>query len=785
MNIFSMEAEQSVLGACIISNHAVETATDILTAEDFFDRTNSQIFASITTIAGEGKEVDVVSLGEHMETHFGNGQLAYLMQLGDFVPSAANVKAYAKVVKDKSERRTVNGLLTSYIDMVSDGSAQLDNTLASLAEALGRTQGADSVLIRSANEILKSTVDKIDGRYRAETKISGLPTGIKALDDRFLGFADGDMIVLAGRPSMGKAQPLDSKILLSNGQFKRMGDIQVGDNLASVDGRGSKVVAIHPQGLRPTMKVTFSDGREVLCDEDHLWDVGSCRWDQRKIVQTKELMDLNSKSRLKGRISVPGFGGLFGASLNECVDPWLLGVILGDGSISFRRCAITNTSDYIYDRISKSLPEGCGISERNDNDTFYVNFRGKGNPVVEWLENEGLIGCRSYEKFIPEKYMTASVIERLGLAIGLIETDGTVEKTGAITYTTTSRRMADQMKRIVWSLGGRCSISSRIPKFTGADGSKKEGRRAYTLYITSQMIAASIAEPVRRSKVTRTKPYKTYITNVEYVESKECQCITVSHPTSLYITDGYIPTHNSVMAWQITLNTIIDNKKSVFFSLEMTADQLMERALANIGRIDLGQIKNPKEADEEFWPKMSRASAIIKDKPIIVDETPSLHINQICARARATHRKSPVRLVVVDHIHLVRADGQSREREIAHITSALKGLAKELDCPVIAVAQLNRGVEQRQNKRPMMSDLRDSGSIEQDADKILLMYRDDYYYPENSPQPGVLEVITGKYREGETGTDYLAAKLHQSRIADMSGDFKPKEQEQTQDGFEY
>jgi replicative DNA helicase len=246
---------------------------------------------------------------------------------------------------------------------------------------------------------------------------------------------------------------------------------------------------------------------------------------------------------------------------------------------------------------------------------------------------------------------------------------------------------------------------------------------------------------------------------------------------NLIVAAGRPSMGKSVLGMQIAYhNAIKSNKRSLVFSLEMTAEELIERATASTGSIHLDVFR---KGDAEKWGEHSSsiqmAIKTVAECPVLIDDTAGLHINQICARARAENRKHKLDLVVVDHIHIVNATAQSREREMASITGSLKALAKELGCPVLAIAQLNRGVEQRPDKRPTMSDLRDSGSIEQDADAVLLLYRDDYYYKEQSMNPGVIEIITGKHRGGETGTDYCSAQLHMSKIIDQVPNFQINE----------
>ena len=191
------------------------------------------------------------------------------------------------------------------------------------------------------------------------------------------------------------------------------------------------------------------------------------------------------------------------------------------------------------------------------------------------------------------------------------------------------------------------------------------------------------------------------------------------------------------------------------FSMEMGASQLAIRIVGSIGRIDQGRLRTGKLIDDE-WPRLSDAIERLKTVSLSIDETPGLTTSELRASARRLARScGKLGLVVVDYLQLMSGsgggDGENRATELGEISRGLKMLAKELQCPVIALSQLNRGVEQRTDKRPMMSDLRESGAIEQDADVSMFIYRDDYYNKE-SKEPGVAEIIIAKQRNGPTGT---------------------------------
>lgn len=198
-------------------------------------------------------------------------------------------------------------------------------------------------------------------------------------------------------------------------------------------------------------------------------------------------------------------------------------------------------------------------------------------------------------------------------------------------------------------------------------------------------------------------------------------------------------------------------KPVMVFSMEMSAEQLMMRLVSAVGKIDGRNIKRGELQDED-WQKLTNATQKLIDKPLFIDDTPALTPTEIRARVRKVQREfGEVGLVMVDYLQLMQVGGKSEGRtaEISEISRSLKGLAKEFNCPVIALSQLNRSLENRPNKRPQMSDLRESGAIEQDADIIMFIYRDEVYN-ENSEHKGIAEIIIGKHRSGPTDTVKLA-----------------------------
>jgi len=208
------------------------------------------------------------------------------------------------------------------------------------------------------------------------------------------------------------------------------------------------------------------------------------------------------------------------------------------------------------------------------------------------------------------------------------------------------------------------------------------------------------------------------------------------------------------------------------FSMEMPAEQIVMRMLSSLGRIDQGKVRSGKLGEED-WPRLTSTVSMLSEQKLLVDDSPSLSPNDVRTRARRVARdQGGIGLIMVDYLQLMRVPGMESNRvnEISEISRSLKALAKEMNCPVIALSQLNRSLEQRPNKRPVMSDLRESGAIEQDADIIMFIYRDEVYNPE-SPDAGTAEIIIGKQRNGPIGSIRLAFLGKYTRFEDLAPEY--------------
>ena len=248
------------------------------------------------------------------------------------------------------------------------------------------------------------------------------------------------------------------------------------------------------------------------------------------------------------------------------------------------------------------------------------------------------------------------------------------------------------------------------------------------------------------------------------------KCIEVAAADHLYLAGPTaIPTHNSTIGLDIMRSASIKNgMASVMFSLEMSKTEIVMRLMSAEARVKLSDMKSGKMSDED-WTRLARRMGEISEAPLFIDDSPNLTMMEIRAKARRLKQKHDLRLIVVDYLQLMSSGKkvESRQQEVSEFSRQLKLLAKEIDVPLIAISQLNRGPEQRTDKRPQVSDLRESGSLEQDADIVMLLHRPDAT-ERDDPRAGEADLILGKHRGGPTSTITVAHQLHYSRFVDMA-----------------
>jgi replicative DNA helicase len=837
----NIEAEEAILGGILLDPEAIGRVIDLLQPEMFYVAAHQEIFRTCLQLHSQSNPTDMMSvttwLSDRDLLEKVGGQ-SKIVQLCDRTVSAINVDYYAQLVAEKYMRRRLAEAGRETVNISYDTSVDLPQAL-DLAEQkiFGVTQSRVQQGLTLAGDILTKTFQELENRFNSlsttGTNMPGLSTGFYDLDSMTQGFQRSDLIIIAGRPSMGKCLTADSEIVLADGSIATIADLY--------HHRQAELLTLKPNwqfaftqpsayvddGIKPAFRITTRLGRCIESTLAHPY---------LTINGWRSLAELRSGDK----IAVPRNLAVFGkARLREC-EVKLLGYLLGDGGLTDATPEFTNTNPLLQQDFTESVQEFAKLKIRVDtaNGTrapslcISAERRGQPNHLTIWLRELGLWGKNSHAKFVPAIVFK---LERLQLALflnRLFATDGwacvLASGQSQLGYTSVSEKLARQIQHLLLRFGIVAQLKERAVKY------KSQLNQAWQLDITDAIsIKTFISEigifgkETNLERVQDALSTRRYQTNCDLVpvgiwqqiatakgneswlnlarragikgesnihvgvraptreclftlatalESQELQNIAAS---DIYwdeivaiesvgmkqVYDLTIPeTHNFVANDICVHNTAfslaaaykmagIHKLPIVIFSLEMSKEQLVYRLLANASRIDSSRLRSGQISEHE-WGSIANAISTLSDLPIYIDDAPNPSIMELRSKARRlqSEKGGALGLVLIDYLQLMEGSGSdNRVQELSRITRSLKGLARELQVPVIALSQLSRGVEARTNKRPMLSDLRESGSIEQDADLVINLYRDEYYNPD-SPDRGIAEVIIAKHRNGPVGT---------------------------------
>jgi replicative DNA helicase len=373
-------------------------------------------------------------------------------------------------------------------------------------------------------------------------------------------------------------------------------------------------------------------------------------------------------------------------------------------------------------------------------------------------------------KHIPAMYLRGSQAQRRALLAGLLDTDGTVTAGGSVQFSVTSLRLAQNVRELILSFGYRCGWSQKPVRGARADSSI-----AYTITFTTtdDVFRLGRKREVHRDRRPEKMTQRTrerFITAVRSVQSVPVRCVQVDSTDHMYLAGrAMIPTHNSTLALDFARAAAIKHgMTTVIFSLEMGRNEITMRLLSAEARVPMHTMRTGQMNDDD-WARLARRMSEVADAPLFIDDSPNMSLMEIRAKCRRLKQRHDLKFVIIDYLQLMSSPKrvESRQQEVSEMSRSLKLLAKELEVPLVALSQLNRGPEQRTDKKPLLSDLRESGSIEQDSDVVILLHREDAYEKE-SPRAGEADLIVAKHRNGPTATVTVAFQGHYSRFVDMA-----------------
>jgi replicative DNA helicase len=476
----------------------------------------------------------------------------------------------------------------------------------------------------------------------------------------------------------------------------------------------------------------------------------------RVIARTTEQIASALRVRGEKNHAIPAASPLELPDVSLLIDPYVLGYLLGDGDTVGNGRVACDPRDRAW-----LIEEFCaaGYDAVPYADAGHFGVRG----IHQKWRSLGLAAG----KRIPAAYLRGSFIQRLALLQGLIDSDGYVDNHGAYRFSNTNKRLVDEFIELAVSLG--C-----VPQVHCRRNRTRAGRQSRESWEVIVPTALPLARLPRKALSARREwgreQVGRYITDVRPVPSQPVRCVQVDSPDHLYLASrSMIPTHNSTLALDFARAAAIKaGLSTVLFSLEMGRNEITMRLLSAEARVPLHTMRTGQMSDDD-WTRLARRMSEVADAPLFIDDSPNMSMMEIRAKCRRLKQRHDLRMVIIDYLQLMSSPRrvENRQQEVSEMSRSLKLLAKEIDVPVVALSQLNRGPEQRTDKKPLLSDLRESGSIEQDSDVVILLHREDAYERE-SPRAGEADLIIAKHRNGPTTTVTVAFQGHYSRFVDMA-----------------
>lgn len=829
----NIEAEEIILGGILFDSNAIKKVIDLLPAEAFYVQAHRHIYEAAKALYNKGDPTDITGitiwLNDNRLLEKVGGQ-AKLSNLANSTVSAVNIERYVPFIMEKYLRRKLIQSGQEIIELGFDSTEELDNVLdESEQKIFNLTQSRIQEGLVPLSDIINETFSELE-KLHQKLALPGIKSGFYDLDAMTSGFQRSDLIIIAGRPAMGKCLAGNAEIVLKDGSIATIAKIfeQKKASLLTLTNNWqfelTKTSNFIDDGIKPVFRVKTKLGRYIDTTLTHPY---------LTIEGWQKLGEL----KVGNKIAVPRELNIFGTEKMPEYQVKLLAYFIGDGCLTRTSPQFTNNNLLIQEdkKLCKLLNVEAQSLAKYGIETISNNSK---NSVTLWLESLKIWGKNAHQKTIPpiiftlRKSLIALFLNRL------FATDGwaSVLKTGQVQlgYGTVSQKLAEQIQHLLLRFGIIASLKERQIKYnntlkktwqidithpesiklfienisiygketainlvqealinkknhhnldlipveiwskieaikgaeTWSSLAKKMGLKSSSnLHVGQRSLSRNrlfqlglTLDNLELQQIATSAIYWDEIMSIEYLGEQQVYDLTISK-THNFVANN-ICVHNTSFALNIATNIAKEDDSTVaIFSLEMSKSQLAMRLLSSEAKIDSNKIKAGRFTENEMEPLVA-AMGDLAELPIYIDDTGNLTIMQMRSEVRRlqAEKKGKLGLILLDYLQLMEGNSnQNRVQELSKITRSLKILAREVNCPIIALSQLSRGVEQRTSKRPILSDLRESGSIEQDADLVLMLYRDEYYNPD-SADCGTAEVIISKHRNGPTGQVRLIFK---------------------------
>src|SRR5918998_1966852 len=820
-----LQAEESLLGAMMLEAEAIATAAGVLRADDFYKPAHSHIFDAIHALYASGQPVDPVTVADELrrngllETVGGHQVLVDIMAS---TPATTNSAGYARIVEEHALLRRLIGVAGEISEigygLPEDVTKALDRA-ESMVYEVNQRRVTDST--SKIEDLLGLNLDRLEQLYGRGDAITGVPTGYVDLDELLSGLQPSNLVIVGARPAMGKCVAWDTPIVdPRTGVVRTAADLHragsSGQDVAVLpparagpfsggDGDGGDAGAVVPHivtarpdvfvddGVKRVYRVRTRSGREVRTTASHPF-LTPDGW--------RPLADLGPGQPVGVPAAIPVFGT---AELPADEVVMLAHLVMAPGQGDDGPKLWTDNREVAVDIDYRGTRFGVRVVDRpvpGGGRTWDITA----GPALHDLARRHEVAATAEARRVPQavfqlpRDLLARFLNRaLGAAASVWRPSS--GHAGRVVVASRSHGLMHDLQHLLLRFG----VASRVGRSVvavdqltwvehelvvdGADDlvtlatqigvlGHEAQLGAVVAHARSLAGAPQASMPAHagcgaRGGAAAGEPPRSVVLWDEIVTiddegDEQVYDLTVPGTHNFVAADVFV--HNTSFALGMGAHAALHaNKPVLLFSLEMGSLELSQRLLSAEARIDSKRVRTG-QLSEDDWSRISQAIGRLAAAPIWIDDNPNLTVMEI--RSKARRLKSQVGdlgMVVVDYLQLMtgRGNAENRQVEVSEMSRGLKILARELECPVVALSQLSRQLELRADKRPMLADLRESGSIEQDADVVMFIYRDDVYHSD-SPDRRQAEIIVAKHRNGPTGVCRLAFLEQFTRFANMA-----------------
>ncbi|MGH1334610.1 MAG: replicative DNA helicase [Aureispira sp.] len=714
--------EEAVLGALMLDKDAVALIIDILRPASFYREAHQHVYKAICNLFEKSHPIDLLTVTEELKT-IGKldivGGPYQLVELTNRVASSANIEFHARIIAQKFIQRelirtsteTIKNAYEDTIDVFDLLDSAEQNLFNITEQNLSRGSLGMSTLVNMAVKQLEEMAGKEEG-------LTGVPTGFVNLDQLTSGWQPSDLIIIAARPGMGKCLAKGTKVLLYDGRLREVERIQKGDQLMGDDSTPRQVLSI-ARGQEQMYWIHQDQAMSYRVNASHILSLRCIK--ATGDYQKDTLLHISVKEWLT-----------YPTTFQACFQGYKV-------AVDFPKKPTLLPTYWVGLHLAPLLSEWQTVPEHSGGNR--VHLEGKTN----FSEPHQLSQLRNYslqQKRLPRAYLWGTQAERLELLAGWVDVLGRYwASEQRLIITLNNAPLAKQLKFVADSLGFWTNLQ------------QEEG--AFQLRIGGDLRRI----PSRRHDL-EVPSFRKVVANCSAIQVEKDQVddyygFTLDE-NNLFLLEDMTVTHNTSFTMAVARNAAIDfNKGVAFFSLEMSSLQLVNRLISMETEIPSEKLRKG-QLEEYEWQQLHAQVDKLSNVPLFIDDTPGISIFELRAKCRRLKMQHDIQMIIIDYLQLMTGGGDNkgnREQEISMISRGLKGLAKELSVPVIALSQLSRAVETRGgDKRPQLSDLRESGAIEQDADIVSFIYRPEYYQiledEEGNSLKGVGEIIVAKHRNG-------------------------------------